>query len=141
MKGINGNIVDRVLRDIEYIDNNGIEYWYASDLMQVLQYENWNNFRKNIEKAKSSCDLSGNKVDRHFIKGGKKIIKKNNKEIFISDLILSRFAVYLTIMNCDPKKDIVGKLHNYFIRQTLRSEEIEVRCKKEIKIFQGGLEA
>ena len=77
MKGINDNIVDRVLRDIEYIDNNGMEYWYASDLMQVLQYENWNNFRKNIEKAKSSCDLSGNKVDRHFIKGGKKIIKKN----------------------------------------------------------------
>lgn len=32
MKGINVNIVDRVLRDIEYIDNNGLEYWYASDL-------------------------------------------------------------------------------------------------------------
>ena len=135
MKGINGNIVDRILRDIKYIDNNGLEYWYSSDLMQVLQYKNWNNFRKNIEKAKSSCDLSGNKVDRHFIRGGKKIIKKNNRGIVINDLILSRFAVYLTIMSCDPKKDIVGIMQDYFFKIFLKIKSI--KDSDNTKLYKG----
>ena len=33
---------------------NGVEFWHAGELMSILQYSNWQNFEKIIDKAKIS---------------------------------------------------------------------------------------
>ena len=38
--------------DIKHTDDNGVEFWYARELMPILQYSNWQNFEKTIQKAK-----------------------------------------------------------------------------------------
>lgn len=60
MKGLerNEDYSGQTFEDIRHIDENGIEYWYARELMPILQYSNWQNFEKIIAKAKISCQNS-----------------------------------------------------------------------------------
>jgi DNA-damage-inducible protein D len=46
---------------------NGVEYWLARDLQVLLEYDEWRNFFKVIEKAKISCQNSGQKIADHFV--------------------------------------------------------------------------
>ncbi len=41
---------NKSFEDIKHIDKNGIEFWYARELMSVLQYSNWQNFERIINK-------------------------------------------------------------------------------------------
>lgn len=54
----NENYSNKTFEDIKHIDKNGIEFWYARELMPVLQYSNWQNFERIIDKAKMSCQNS-----------------------------------------------------------------------------------
>ena len=48
------------------VDNNGIEFWMARDLMTLLGYTAWRNFEEVIAKAAQACMNSGQAVDNHF---------------------------------------------------------------------------
>ena len=47
---------NKSFEDIKHIDKHGVEFWYARELIRVLQYSNWQNFEKIIDKAKISAD-------------------------------------------------------------------------------------
>ncbi|MCE5223995.1 hypothetical protein LLG10_07435 [bacterium] len=47
--------------------DDGIEFWLARDLQKMLGYTNWVNFENVINKAKQSCETSGNIVSDHFV--------------------------------------------------------------------------
>ena len=32
---------NKSFEDIKHIDENGVEFWYARELMPILQYSNW----------------------------------------------------------------------------------------------------
>lgn len=49
VKNIDKN--NKSFEDIKHIDENGIEFWYARELMHILQYSNWQNFEKIIKKV------------------------------------------------------------------------------------------
>ena len=40
---------------IRKVREDGIEYWCARELCNVLQYSKWENFSKVIDKAKIAC--------------------------------------------------------------------------------------
>ena len=42
---------NKSFEDIKHVDENGIEFWYARELMPILQYSNWQNFEKIIFSA------------------------------------------------------------------------------------------
>ena len=44
--------------DIKHVEEDGTEFWYARELMPVLQYSNWQNFERIIDKSKISCENS-----------------------------------------------------------------------------------
>lgn len=52
--------------DIKHIDEYGNEYWEARELQLVLEYTQWRNFTKVIDKAKLACINSNNNVSDHF---------------------------------------------------------------------------
>jgi len=53
---------------------NGIEYWLARDLQQLLGYAGWRNFSQTaISKAKTACEISGHTVFDHFVDVNKTI--------------------------------------------------------------------
>ena len=43
-----------IFESIKHTNEYGNEYWYARELMQVLEYTKWDNFVKVIEKSKAS---------------------------------------------------------------------------------------
>lgn len=43
---------EKFFEDIKHITEDGIEYWLARELQEILGYKEWRNFLKVIEKLK-----------------------------------------------------------------------------------------
>ena len=41
---------EKMFEQIKHIDENGNEYWEARELQKILEYKDWRNFRKVIDK-------------------------------------------------------------------------------------------
>ena len=116
---------NKSFEDIKHIDENGIEFWYARELMPILQYSNWQNFEKIIEKAKISCENSDISVLEHFTDVSKTIKMPKGAEKTILDYKLTRYACYLIAQNGDSRKKVIALAQTYFAVQTRKQEITE----------------
>ena len=117
---------------IKQLDDEGNEYWYARDLQGVLEYSEWRNFYKIIEKAKNACKASGHAVQSEFVDVNKLVDVGANLQRSIQDIVLSRYACYLIAMNGDPRKEVIALAQTYFAVKTHEQETLE-RYDKDIK--------
>ena len=113
---------NKSFEDIKHIDENGVEFWYARELMPILQYSNWQNFEKIIDKAKISCQNSDISVLDHFTDVNKLSKRANNAEVEIKDYELTRYACYLIAQNGDSRKKVIALAQTYFAVQTRKQE-------------------
>ena len=51
----------------------GVEYWLARDIQHLLGYAEWRNFGLVTSKAKTACEVSGQRVTDHFVDVNKMI--------------------------------------------------------------------
>lgn len=101
------------------------EYWYARELSRTLEYRDWRNFLKVLNKAKEACKNSGFNVDEQLV-GFNKLLKSNNNAIVnIQDYKLSRYICYLIVQNANPSKEVVALGQTYFAIQTRKQEITE----------------
>jgi DNA-damage-inducible protein D len=107
---------------LKKINEHAAEYWCARDLQSLLGYAQWRRFELAIERAKASCDASGNKSDNHFAGAGKMVDLGSNSQRELDDYHLSRFACYLIAQNGDPRKPEIAAAQQYFAVQTRRQE-------------------
>jgi len=52
----------------------GIEFWFARDLQQLLGYKDWRNFLLVINKAETSCKNAGQEAQDHFVDANKMVV-------------------------------------------------------------------
>ena len=52
--------------DIKHIREDGSEFWSARELAGALEYTQWRNFSKVIERAMIACENSGHDVSDDF---------------------------------------------------------------------------
>ena len=92
-------IYNKSFEEIKHTDENGVEFWYARELMEVLKYSKWENFKKVIKKAMDACQNSGMSTKDCFPEVRKSIISGKGKEDFILDYKLTRYSCYLIAQN------------------------------------------
>ena len=103
-------------------DENGLEFWYARELQEVLLYTEWRNFQKVLDRAMLACKNSGFVVDDHFVEVNKTIEMPKTATKSITDYKLTRYACYLIVQNGDPRKEVIALGQTYFAIQTRRAE-------------------
>ena len=106
---------------------DGLEYWMARDLQQLLDYTEWRNFLLVIDKAKTACVNSGQNIPDHFVDVNKTIPMPKGAEKDIRDMMLTRYACYLIAQNGDPRKEQIAFAQSYFAIQTRKQELLEQR--------------
>ena len=122
----NLEIIDNnVFENIKHIDNDGNEYWLGRELMIALKYTKWENFKKVIDKAITTCKSSNYIVSEHFPDARKVLKVGNNAKMIINDYKLSRYACYLIAQNADSRKKVVALAQTYFAIQTRKMELLE----------------
>lgn len=65
---------------------NEIECWSARDLQQIFGYSDWRNFLKAIDKAKSACSNSDEKITDHFVEANKMVKLGSGSEREVEDI-------------------------------------------------------
>ena len=137
------NYTNENFESIRHIDENGCEYWYARELMKVLEYNKWENFEKVIDKAKKSCENSGMSVFEHLPGVSKMFKRGNNAEFEVKDYKLSRYACYLIAQNGDSRKKVIALAQTYFAVQTRKQEisekEYSMLTEDEKRLYQRNL--
>lgn len=125
------NIVGASLFDnIKHIDDEGNEYWYARELQKILDYSQWRSLNDLINKAKNTCNESGNNINDHFALCRKMVDIGSESQRMVLDYKLSRYACYLIVMNGNPTKKIIALGQTYFAIQTRKQELYELEYDK-----------
>lgn len=95
----------------------GTEFWSARDLMPLMGYPRWNEFKVPLERAMKSAEVQGNDVATLFRGSAEKTSGRPRE-----DFHLTRFAAYLAAMNGDPNKPEVAAAQAYFAIKTREAE-------------------
>ena len=77
-----------------------MEFWYARELMELLEYAQWRNFEKIIEKARVSCDNNGICVSDHFAEVSKMVEIGSKARRPVDDYMLPCWYVIQTMESC-----------------------------------------
>jgi DNA-damage-inducible protein D len=110
-------------------EQDGVEYWMARELQELLGYADWRNFLNAINKAKESCETTGEAVSDHFVDVTKMVKIGSGAEREQEDLMLTRYACYLIAQNGDPKKEQIAFAQSYFAIQARKQELLEERIQ------------
>ena len=128
---------------IKHIDDEGKEYWYARELSKVLQYTEWRNFKKVINRAIISCENSNVIVNDHFVDVNKMVEIGSGALREQDDYKLSRYACYLIAQNGDSRKKVIAEAQTYFAVQTRKQElsekEYMLLTEDEKRFYQRNL--
>ena len=116
---------ENIFESIKHIDQNGNEYWYARELSKVLEYRDWRNFQKVVDKAIISAKNSVSDNGNWVVEVNKPIKTGKGKEELIKDYKLSRYICYLIVQNADSSKEVVALGQTYFAVQTRKQELLE----------------
>lgn len=101
----------------DFKNQNGITFWWASELMLMLGYSDMKIFHKVIDKTtKAFLSLEINHYENIVF------VERNVDGVIMPDFKLTRFACYLVAMNADPNKVKVARVQAYFAEQTRKFE-------------------
>jgi len=107
-------------------DEDG-EHWTGRDLMPVMGYRNWEDFRRSVERARAAIVNSGESPELHASErpeASGRTTRMNYR--------FTRYGAYLVAMNGDPRKPEIAAAQTYFAVKTREAEaaaqltEIEV---------------
>ena len=116
---------------IKHIDETGREYWMARELMKALEYKDWRNFNKVIDKAIISANNSYLNQNLWGAEVTTPINSDKGKIEMTKDYKLTRYACYLIAQNGDPRKKVIALAQTYFAIQTRKQEFKKIRKRKK----------
>ena len=117
---------------IKHINEYGMEYWTARELLKVLEYNEYRFFKAVIMRAIESCKAAKIEPSDHFVETHDMIETAKTARRRVPDFHLSRYACYLIVQNADPSKPSVALGQAYFAIQT-RKQELNEQDQEDYK--------
>jgi DNA-damage-inducible protein D len=111
-----------IFEQIKHTDEQGNEFWNSREFARAIEYSDYRNFLKVVEKAIEACDNSGYNPDYHIVEFNDMIEVGKGAKRQSKSLKLSRYACYLIVQNADPGKVVVAQGQTYFAVQTRLQE-------------------
>lgn len=105
------------------------EFWSARDLMPLLGYGAWREFKVPLTRAMKSAVNQNVDVTSHFGASTNLARRPQGGGSAQEDYELSRFAAYLVAMNGDPNKAEVAAAQAYFAIRTREADVGAVRTE------------
>lgn len=124
---------EKAFEDIKHINEFGLEYWEARELMPILQYSNWQNFVKIIHKAIVACENSHISTINHFIDVNKMVNIGSGAKRSQKDYKLTRYACYLIAQIGQMKNNIKRVDFLCFMEKISNRHIILENCKNNEK--------
>lgn len=124
--------------EIKRVDENGIDYWTARELLPLLGYAAWQSFEEVIERAEKAALQSGQIVENHFRRLTKMVDIGSGGKRSVKDWKLDRYACYLIAQNGDPRIPQIAVAQTYFAIQTRRQEIFDKLLDSEKRLFIRG---
>jgi len=91
-KEIVANSLNKNFESLKKVDENGVEYWEARELMPILGYKKWEKAEEVVARAARACINSGQAVDNHFHRVGKMVYIGSNTVREVRDWKLDRYT-------------------------------------------------
>lgn len=129
------SVMEGDFENIKKIDENGVEYWEARQLMPVLGYKKWEKAEEVIGRAARACINSGEPVDNHFHQLVKMVDIGSNTVRKVREWQLDRYACYLVAQNGDSKKREIALAQTYFAVQTRKQEVFDGLSEADKRLF------
>lgn len=114
---------------IRKVDGSGKEYWSARDLMPVLGYTKWQNFKVVIENAQENIETVAQSTVEHFLPLEVKNTFSNGSRgrgRSGIDYKLSRLACYHVALCCDSRGNDSVKLAKHYFAVKAREAEVKL---------------
>jgi DNA-damage-inducible protein D len=110
------------LESTKRVSSNGVDYWMAREIHNILGYPVWDKFLPVIERAQEA--FRNNKIDpsHHIAESSKMMGVGGGATRTGLDYFLDRPACYLIAMNGEPSKPEIAAAQAYFAIQTRRME-------------------
>ena len=115
--------------ELAHVDESGVEYWSAREIMTLFGYNRWENFYNAITKALTSIQNAQIDVKYHLREVTKMLTLGKNATRSVKDFELTRYACYIVAQNGDPRKEEIAFAQSYFAQQTRKQELIEEHMK------------
>jgi len=132
------NVNDLVIRALDshrHAATNGQPMWFARDIMPVLGYSAWANFKNVIDKARIACENSGVFSADHFVDFDDEMIGGKGARVKAENVKLSKYACYLVAMNGDASKPEIATAQTYFAVQTHKQEAQDLLTDEERRLL------
>jgi DNA-damage-inducible protein D len=120
---------------IRRVNSAGNEFWSSRDFAQLLSYTNYRNFEAVVDKARTACFNSGQRLEDHFVDINEMVEIGSGAQRSIKTVMMSRYACYLVIQNADPGKEIVALGQSYFAIQTRRQELSDLEMEDQRRLL------
>lgn len=124
LQKISTNNTNTNFESIKKIDESGVEYWTARELMPLLGYPRWESFDEVISRAVRTAFNSNQNVKDHFRQLTSMVKIGSGSVRAVKDWSLDRYACYLIAQNGDSSKKEIALAQTYFAIQT-RKQEID----------------
>lgn len=99
-----------LFESIKHINENGVAFWYARELGELIGYATWQKFSSVVRRAEKACANSGFNIDDHFNHVVKMVPIGSGAERKKEDVELTRYACYL--IEAEQKKLGRGDIDN-----------------------------
>ncbi|MBL0711905.1 MAG: ORF6N domain-containing protein [Colwellia sp.] len=99
----------QTFEQLKQVDEKGNEFWYARPLAKILDYADFRNFIKVINKAILACEASGNNASDHVVEVNELIKSGKGATRTLPSYSLSRYACYLIVQKIIMPFEVIMK--------------------------------